>query len=985
MERAAAVAGPSLVGRKREFAALWEQFAAAAAGRVRAAFVAGEPGSGKTRLLDAIAARAHGAGATVLRGGASDAEGMPPYLPFLEALGRHIRTTTPEKLREQAGDAAPVLATILPELAARLGALPPRYPLPPEQARLRLYEAVADFLGAVAVAQPLVLILDDLHWADPATLDLLCFAARHLRPEEAGTRLLILGAYREGEVAHRPAFERARIELTRLRLLTTVIAGPLAASEVAALAGAHLGTPPSAALAALLAKQSEGNPFFAEELLRGWLELGALSERDGHWHLAGTAPATLPPGIAAAIGQRIARLTPETAALLDTAAIIGRTFDTALLAAVAERDPEAVEADLREAVAAHLLRPADTASFAFVHDTIRECLYADVTALRRRRLHGAIGLALEATATPHGPQRLAELAFQFGRSGDRARGADYAERAAEAALRASAPLEALAHYRAAVALHDADDARRGALLAALGETALLTGEAEEAATAFAAAQALFERADRPIDAARMAQGLGRAHWHREMIPQALAAFEAARDLLADRPLPETVEVLVDLSGLLTLSLHRQDEGLRYARQALALARQLEEGRLVASASRALGNLLVRTKDLRPGIALMEEALALAVELDDPIEAAECCAGLRMSCGWAGQFGRALAFGRREIAFAQHCRMPALLRHVYPSMSILLMLQGDMAEAERLLALARPILERLGNPEASTYLHWIEGGVYLFRGDHIRAEQRIGAAVATFRSLNPSSVVWFGGLHAFAQAKAGLRQAALHTLDEIEAQSTSLPAGSMPLIQVLSWVGETALTLGDHERLLRLEAPLAPFRDRWLDRPIARLLGTIETLRGDFAAAEASLAAAEATVRAEGVRWDLAILLNNQADLALARGGSGDVSRARALLGEAQGIYRDYGNTAEVQRMQERLRSLPTQPGARPTAPRPAGLSHREVEVLRLLAAGQSNREIAANLHLSESTVAHHLTSIYTKTGVDNRSAATAYAIRHGLA
>src|SRR6185437_9884172 len=206
---------PLLVGRQRELAMLVGRFDAAADGRTRVVLVAGEPGIGKTHLLHAVAGHAEGTGALVLRGGASEAEGMPPYLPFLEALGRHIRAATPETLRAQTGPLAPILATIFPELVQRLGELPPSYPLPAEQARLRLYEAVGDFLAMLAAPQGLLLILDDLHWADPACLDLLCYVVGH----QPAARLLVLGAYREGDITSRTAFDRMLTELTRLRRL----------------------------------------------------------------------------------------------------------------------------------------------------------------------------------------------------------------------------------------------------------------------------------------------------------------------------------------------------------------------------------------------------------------------------------------------------------------------------------------------------------------------------------------------------------------------------------------------------------------------------------------------------------------------------------------------------------------------------------------------------------------------------------------------
>src|SRR6266487_3207849 len=194
-----------LTGRQRELHQLWDLFEASMTGHTHVVFVSGEPGIGKTRLLNEVAERAEQSGALVLRGGDSEAEGMPPYLPFLEALGQHIRAATPDELRAQSGAMASVLSTILPELSLRVGELPSSYMLQPEQARLRLYEAMGMFLAAIAAPHGLLLLLDDLQWADTATLDLLCYVAR----SQPDARLLILSAYREGEVTHRLAFERA--------------------------------------------------------------------------------------------------------------------------------------------------------------------------------------------------------------------------------------------------------------------------------------------------------------------------------------------------------------------------------------------------------------------------------------------------------------------------------------------------------------------------------------------------------------------------------------------------------------------------------------------------------------------------------------------------------------------------------------------------------------------------------------------------------
>ncbi len=164
----------AIVGRQRELTLVMNRYEAAKHEHAHVLLLAGEPGIGKTRLLDEIALRIAHEGAVVLRGGTSEAEGMPPYLPFLEALGTYIQDAPLDRLREQVAVASPVLISILPELVVRLGELAVPHPLPPEQARFRLYEAIGTFLQSIGLPHVLILLFDDLHWADTASLDLLC-------------------------------------------------------------------------------------------------------------------------------------------------------------------------------------------------------------------------------------------------------------------------------------------------------------------------------------------------------------------------------------------------------------------------------------------------------------------------------------------------------------------------------------------------------------------------------------------------------------------------------------------------------------------------------------------------------------------------------------------------------------------------------------------------------------------------------------------
>jgi len=982
MEHTPASPEPLLIGRQRERALLWSHYEAVAIRQARVVLIVGEPGIGKTRLLDAMAAHARQEGVPVLRGGASEAEGMPPYLPFLEALGQHIRISPPDEVHAQTGAMASVLATILPELSLSLGELPSSYPLPPEQARLRLYEAVGAFLSAIALPQGLLLILDDLHWADTATLDLLCHVVRH----QPSARLLVLGAYREGEVTHRLAFERALAELTRLRRLTTITIGPLASAELSAFAADYLGAPVDSAVNHLLSAQSEGNPFYAEELLRGWLETGAIARQDNRYRLAAPAESALPFSIVNAVRQRLTRLSPQVVELLHIAAIIGRTFEVAVLAEVADLEAETVEERLREATQAHLIRFDQPGTFTFSHDIIRECLYSELSSARRTRLHTLIGRKLklrldqvDARASAH---HLAELAFHFARSGDRETGAVFSQQAAEQALRTYAPGEAMVQYRAALTLLSGDDPRRGACLLGLGEAALLAAAWQDAIGAFGTALEWWRSSGDSLAAGRAALGLGRAHWRLEEIGPARAALQQAVALLSEKPGADTVEALIELGSLLVLSLHELTEAKDSLDQALNLAQQFGGVRLEAEAHRAMGNLLLRAGDVQSATLLLEQALVKADAIDDALEATESCASLFLAYNWAGAFDQQEELLPRWLAYARRCHDPYQLRHLYSHLAASYAIRGQRAEAEEALAQGRLIVEQLASPEPLAMLQWTQGMVASFWRDLETSEELLRAAIARFRELEPRSLVWWLGGLGFIQALEGKRQEALAALDELEALIAPLPAGTMPTAHTLCFMAAITAHLADRAWAARLYPRLLPFRGQTHSFSIDRLLGALATLLGDYQAAREYLSAAEVATRRFGFILELALTMEALADLALAEHGRGEAARARTLLEEAAALCEQSGNRPFKHHLRDRLRQL-SRVGTRPRLP--AGLSTREAEVLRLVALGKSNREIAETLMISERTVANHLASIFNKTRVDNRTAATAFAIHHGLA
>ncbi|HEX3723159.1 MAG TPA: LuxR C-terminal-related transcriptional regulator, partial [Nitrolancea sp.] len=757
------------------------------------------------------------------------------------------------------------------------------------------------------------------------------------------------------------------------------------AQETRELAHEYLGDTIEEPAGRVLFEQSEGNPFFAEELVQGWLEAGALqpgtTRETAGFRLTPQAALPLPPGIVAAVRERLDRLPPEIVQLLQTAAIIGRTFDLETLATTTGDELEPTEERLMRALYAGLLRTDADGRYRFSHDKVRECLYDELTATRRQRVHGFIGRVLESRPETPDARRLADLTYHFAKSGDRERGATYALRAAEQALQTFAFEEATSHFSTALDLLETSDARRGTVLFRQGEASGLAGNERDGVTAFESAQSWFEQAgDRP-NAARAAHYRGRLWARQEEIRKAREAYETAVALIGDEPGPALVELQVDLATLLAVSLHEHEAGLVHARQALRIAELLEDDRLLATANRSLGNLLVRGNDRHRGIPLLERALEQALAANDLLEAAECCGCLAPAYFWQGRLNRSGEIAQQRLDYAQRSHDTYQLRHVYTWLAIVDAMQGNIAQTSQRLDQAEVLAEQLASPEPIAYVNFCRVAFAYQQGDYARAETLSLAATDAFRQIGPSALVWYFGFLPIIRATAGKTAEARASLSELEALLTLVPDETAHSAEPLACVVQTALILGDHERAASYYASLLPFAGQFHDVLINRLLAEIEIQQGNLERARAHLASAETVARHETLLSELARTLEAQARLAL-REGDRDVPAIRRLLQESADLFARLGNQAEEQRVREPQRGIKRTRLDGPSLP--AGLSPREAQVLRLVATGMSNRQIAEALFLSEKTVINHLTSIFNKTGVDNRTAAATFAIRNGL-
>jgi hypothetical protein len=466
-----------LFGRDAEQGILARAWAEAKGGQRRLVLLAGEPGIGKTRLATETALTAQAEGATVLFG-ACDEDVGAPYRPFVEALRHYVAHAADESLAAHVQVHKGELRRLVPDLARRVPELPAPQVAEAETERYLMFEAAVGLLAAASRERPVVLILDDLHWAGVPELLLLKHLMRFAEP----MRLLVIAAYRDTDLSRTHPLTAVLADLRKEVGVERVSLRGLDEEAVLALVAATAGhqlTEPGIALARALRRETEGSPFFIGEILRHLSESGAVFQEGGQWTYRGDVTALgIPESVKEVIGRRLGRLSEDTNKLLGLAAVIGRQFDLGLLAAVAERSEDAVLDALDEATAAGLVAEvaASAGLFGFTHALIRGTLYEELSATRRARLHGKVGEALEELTRATPGRRIEELAHHWLQAtavADAAKAIAYARQAGDHALANLAFEEAAAYYERAFAVlespQQADEGLRCDLLLALGD------------------------------------------------------------------------------------------------------------------------------------------------------------------------------------------------------------------------------------------------------------------------------------------------------------------------------------------------------------------------------------------------------------------------------------------------------------------------------------------------------------------------------------
>jgi DNA-binding CsgD family transcriptional regulator/tetratricopeptide (TPR) repeat protein len=971
------------VGRSAELGKLRMLLPRAEGEGRRVVLLGGEPGSGKSRLVREFAAEAARDGALVLYG-ACDAVVPTPYGPFAQALDRLARVIDTDELRTGLGTAGGELTRLLPDLRDRLGELPPPIRADPDTERHRLHTTVADLLDRVSRGRPVVLVIEDGHWADAPTLLLL----RHLARAPWSGRVLLFATFRDTEADVPDSLALTLADLRRSDDVVRLRLGGLSDDEVAELvrrvaegdAGVEV---PEVARA--IADLTAGNAFLVCELWRALVETHVIEVASGTVRL--TRPLSelgTPESVREVVSERLARLAPPTSELLELAATAGAEFELdTVRRGSGFTEPELVAAldeAIRSAIVVEL--PGRRLAYRFTHELVRRAVYDRLTSVRRAELHLRVGEAREAGGAPS-VRTLADLAHHFTAAaplGEVGRAIEYDVLAARAATEALAFDEAARLLTTALDLGIDDPAQRANVLLELGTVRHRAGKALEALNAFrSAAEIARELSDAQL-LAQAAIGYEHASWRPAILQGSVELLEEAAAALGDQESELRVGLLSGLARALDIQ-GRQQRGAIVRQNAIELARRLDD-------RVGLATVLVRsywsrrTSPIEQILEMLTESKALGEELGDDEIKAEATSWLVPTYVAVSDIPAA----RREVAalreMAELTRQPFFL-HVAEHYGAAIALSDGRLEAAEAMANRSEEAGRLLTGRDAT-------GTYGFQMFSLRREQgRLAELASVIRILagrERDHGAWRPGL-ASVLVELGMETEARRELTRITDAGLD-PFRESLWLAALTYIADASAALADQRAAALVYPELAPLAGTnvMIGHLVTyygaadRYLGMLATALGEWELAEGHFEAAMALNRQmEAMTW-VAHTEYEYGRMMLARG---QLQRAQALLADADRDAAAIGMIA----LRKRIQSLAAPAGlggSGPPAGLPDGLSAREAQILRLIARGLSNREIGTTLFISEHTAANHIRSILRKTGCANRTEAASYAHRHAL-
>ena len=984
------VSSPRFIGRGDELAVLEAALARAREGWGSLVFVGGDAGAGKSRLISELAGRAERAEMMVAVGEClSLGHAELPYAPIVGALRPLLAQQGASTLGARLGSVHEELTALMPELPSGHGEVAISGVRQGSQAGL--FEQLLALFASAARDRPLMLVLEDFHWADRSTCDFASFLIRATRREP----IALIITYRNHELRRGHPLRHCMLELERSGRAVRVELRPFTRAEIREQVATILDESPSPPLVDGLLERSEGNPLFTEELLASSVEPGE----------------PLPDSLRDTLLARVESQTTVVQDVLRIAAVAGRTVDHALLASVAELSEPDLNRALRDAVDSYLLsHGSSSTAYSFRHALLREAIYADLLPGERRNLHLRLARALDAQPLLAGSRvpGTAELAHHWYAAGELPAALMASVDAGAAAEGLCAPGEAWLQYERALELWDRVDPAPGELplerlevLRRAADAALMTGEEQRAIALGRDMLARVDERDNPVRAALAYERLGRYLWSAGCDQDALPAYRRAVELMPDDPPSAELALVLAAEGQALMLCDRTAESNALCAQALGIARQVGAEAVEAHVLNTMCANLALVGELDRAVEAARQGLAIARRLRVADEISRSYVNGSAALHAAGRLEESLAMAWEGIASAREFGVERQCGDfLRVEVAERLLQVGRWREAEELL---EEVMDRSPTGARAAMACRSLGYLHAEQGEFEAAARALDQAEKQIRRSLGSMT---RGLHAAARVSlelwTGRPEAAAAVVSDYLKR-----AGDGEQVSFTAALYELAVrACGD----LAARAPgdlLAEKRQTAVaDKLLERLDGVIMRMTGEISpailASRAACAAEYSRIGGGGdaARWAVArrrweacedryraaYARWREAEALLASGS--DRADVKALVFDAHAVAAELGARPlreEIEALARRARielDHGSPPESVPNAPLDRlELTPRELDVLPLLVSGLTNREIGAELFISDKTASVHVSRILSKLSVPNRVAAAA-AARH---
>lgn len=996
---------PILVARTHECATLHSLIAAARDGKGRGFLISGEAGIGKSRLVAEAQRIAVAQGFLPLQGDCFEADTGYPFAPLLDLLRDLFAGPTAAQLTPEREPLAGEIVRLLPDVAPLVPPIPAA-PSPlafdAEQGKRHLFAVLTQFFINLATRHPLLLVIEDLHWCDESSLELL-----HLIRRCASRPILFLCTYRDEGAS--PGLRHWLAQIDRERLAVDLVLGALSRPEVAVMLRAMLAAPDATHddLAGLIFTLAEGNPFFVEEVLKSLIATGELRRVGGGWERRpdGDGP-SIPRSVQDMLQQRAERLSAPAKRALTLAAVAGRRFDFALLQQALGCAEDQLLSSIKELIAAQLIVEESADRFAFRHALVQQAIDGGLLARERRSLHRVIVTALEAIHTSPAQREayLVDLAHHSYAANAWQKALEYKQRAGEHALALHAPDVAITHLTHAVeAAHHLRIAPPAAMYRARGQAHAARGEFDRARADYerslAAARATSD--DAMLWQSMMALGF---LWAGRDYRQAGAWFRDASDQASHLADPILRAHSLNRVGNWLSNTGRIEEGLQAHHEALAIFEEWDDAQGMAESFDLLGTTYGMRGDKISAVSYLGRAIPLFRTLGDAQSLSSSLAMHALqSLPWSSEttfsplrpHDDAVQGAAEALQLARQIESPAAQAFAGNALSNAFLARGEFGPSIDHAREAHRIATEIGHRQWMVATTFVLSRTYFMLRAHAQAIPTSEAALSLARELG--SMYWIATCAAnLARAHMGrgdlpAAEAVLRAVIPRDQQARTMPERGL----ALAW-GELALAQGEAdvalqiaERLLNSAADSAPGQPA---QPIPSLL----KLQGEALLALSRLG--EAAAALEGARRG-AQERGSRPDLWAIHGSLGRAYRLlqrddddRREFAAARQLVEEMAATIEDEHLRDQFRSaaLGSLPREKPLNRREAarrafgGLTAREREVAALIVRGKTSREIADLLVVSERTAEVHVSNILGKLGFSSRAQIAAWAVEQGL-